>query len=137
MSRAVSDDAAAGRGKPSPAIVPISLAWVNWTGVDGYYFRATDTFGSVFGSTITDIRAISSAPLLIAETAVGTTVDREGQIGAGCGHFLPAATGILFTPSRWSPLTATLIVRMPLAYSAVTSSGSARGGSSRVRLNVP
>ena len=57
-------------------------AWVNWTGVDGYYYRATDTFGSVFGSTIADIRAISGAPLLIAETAVGTTTDRESQIGA-------------------------------------------------------
>jgi len=57
-------------------------AWVNWTGVDGYYFRATDTFGSVFGSTIADIRAISSAPLLIAETAVGTTSNRESQITA-------------------------------------------------------
>jgi hypothetical protein len=55
-------------------------AWVNWTGIDGYYFRATDTFGSVFGSTIADIRAFSSAPLLIAETAVGTTTDRESQI---------------------------------------------------------
>lgn len=55
-------------------------AWVNWTGIDGYYFRATDTFDSVFGSTITDIRAFSSAPLLIAETAVGTTPNRESQI---------------------------------------------------------
>jgi mannan endo-1,4-beta-mannosidase len=57
-------------------------AWVNWTGVDGYYFQATDTFGSVFGSTIADIRTFSSAPLLIAETAVGTTSDRESQIDA-------------------------------------------------------
>jgi mannan endo-1,4-beta-mannosidase len=57
-------------------------AWVNWTGVDGYYYQATDTFGSVFGPTITDIRTISSAPLLIAETAVGTTPDRESQIDA-------------------------------------------------------
>jgi mannan endo-1,4-beta-mannosidase len=56
--------------------------WVDWTGIDGYYFRATDTFGSVFGSTIADIRTFSSAPLLIAETAVGTTTDRESQIDA-------------------------------------------------------
>jgi mannan endo-1,4-beta-mannosidase len=55
-------------------------AWVNWTGIDGYYFRATDTFDSVFGSTIADIRTFSSAPMLIAETAVGTTTDRESQI---------------------------------------------------------
>jgi len=58
------------------------VAWVDWTGVDGYYVRATDTFGSVFGSTIADIRTISGAPLLIAETAVGTTSNRESQIEA-------------------------------------------------------
>lgn len=57
-------------------------AWVDWTGVDGYYFRSTDTFDSVFGQTIAAIRAISGAPLLIAETAVGTTADRVSQIDA-------------------------------------------------------
>lgn len=57
-------------------------AWVNWTGIAGYYFRATDTFGSVFGSTIADIRTFSGAPLLISETAVGATTDRESQIDA-------------------------------------------------------
>ncbi len=57
-------------------------AWVNWTGIDGYFFQATDTFASVFGSTIADIRTFSSAPVLIAETAVGTTADRESQIAA-------------------------------------------------------
>ncbi len=57
-------------------------AWVDWTGIDGYYVRATDTFGSLFGSTIADIRTFSSAPVLIAETAVGTTPDRESQIDA-------------------------------------------------------
>jgi hypothetical protein len=56
-------------------------AWVNWVGVDGYYFGPEDTFGSVFGPTIADIRALSNAPLLIAETAVGTTANRESQIG--------------------------------------------------------
>jgi hypothetical protein len=57
-------------------------AWVNWTGIDGYYYQATDSFGSLFGSTIADIRTFSSAPVLIAETAVGTTADRESQIDA-------------------------------------------------------
>ncbi len=55
-------------------------SWVDWVGVDGYYFRPTDTFGYVFGSTIAEIRTFSSAPLLIAETAVGTTTNRESQI---------------------------------------------------------
>ena len=57
-------------------------AWVDWTGIAGYYYRSTDTFGSVFGSTIAGIRTFSSAPLLIAETAVGTTTNRESQIDA-------------------------------------------------------
>jgi Glycosyl hydrolase family 26 len=57
-------------------------AWVNWTGIDGYYYQAADNFGSIFGSTIADIRTLTSAPVLIAETAVGTTTDRETQIGA-------------------------------------------------------
>ena len=56
--------------------------WVDWVGISGYYFQATDTFGSVFGTTIADIRTFSGAPLLIAETAVGTTADRESQIDA-------------------------------------------------------
>jgi glycosyl hydrolase family 26 len=55
-------------------------AWVTWIGVAGYYYHATDTFGLVFGSTIADVRTFSSAPVLIAETAVGTTVNRESQI---------------------------------------------------------
>ena len=50
---------------------------------------------------------------------------------------LLTVTGILFATSFGSPLTATLIVRMPLTYPAVTSSASAPGGSSRVRPNDP
>ena len=57
-------------------------AWVDWTGIDGYFARSTDTFSALFGPTIADIRAFSSAPLLIAETAVGTTANRESQIDA-------------------------------------------------------
>lgn len=55
-------------------------AWVDWIGIAGYYYQATDSFGSVFGSTIADIRTFSGVPLLIAETAVGTTPNRESQI---------------------------------------------------------
>jgi mannan endo-1,4-beta-mannosidase len=55
-------------------------AWVNWVGVDGYYYRTSDSFESVFGRTIAQIRSFSSAPVMIAETAVGTTSDRQTQI---------------------------------------------------------
>ena len=54
--------------------------WVTWVGVAGYFYQASDTFHLVLGSTIADIRTFSDAPLLIAETGVGTTSNRESQI---------------------------------------------------------
>jgi hypothetical protein len=54
--------------------------WVDLVGVDGYYYTAGLTFDSVFGSAITAIRKFTSVPLMVAETAVGVTADRETQI---------------------------------------------------------
>lgn len=54
--------------------------WVNWIGVDGYYYFQGDSFDSVFGQTIEQIRTFSKTPVMIAETAVGVTTDRETQI---------------------------------------------------------
>ena len=54
--------------------------WVDWVGVDGYYVFHSDSFDSVFGTTIAQIRAFSHAPVMIAETAVGVTTNRETQI---------------------------------------------------------
>lgn len=73
-------------------------AYVDWTGIDGYYFRATDTFESVFGTTIARVRSISGGkPLLIAETAVGTTTDRESQIdGLFAGVSAQRLTGVVW-----------------------------------------
>ena len=45
--------------------------YADWVGIDGYFFRAADTYGSVFGATITQVRALTSDPVLLAETAVG------------------------------------------------------------------
>jgi mannan endo-1,4-beta-mannosidase len=54
--------------------------WVDLVGIDGYYYTTGLTFKSVFGTAITAIRQFSTAPMMIAETAVGTTADRETQI---------------------------------------------------------
>lgn len=72
-------------------------AWVSWIGVDGYYFRATDSFASVFGSTIAKIRTFSTAPIMIAETAVGTTVNRNSQIeGLFTGAHAQGLSGVVW-----------------------------------------
>ena len=59
-----------------PGTGPIASWWpgasyVNWVGIDGYYYRSADTFASVFGTTITQVRTFTSKPVLLSETAVG------------------------------------------------------------------
>ena len=34
--------------------------YVTWVGIDGYYFRPSDTFNSVFGPTIDQVRKLTS-----------------------------------------------------------------------------
>ena len=54
--------------------------WVDLVGIDAYYYTGNDTFDRVFGPTITLIRQFSTAPVMIAETAIGVNPYRESQI---------------------------------------------------------
>ena len=59
-----------------PGTGPIASWWpgahyVTWVGIDGYYYRPSSTFATVFGQTIAQVRAFTSKPLLLSETAVG------------------------------------------------------------------
>lgn len=54
---------------------PISGWWpgaryVTWVGIDGYYAHPTDTFASVFGKTIDQVRQFTGKPVLLSETSV-------------------------------------------------------------------
>jgi hypothetical protein len=51
-------------------------SYVTWVGIDGYYYRPSDTFAHVFGRTIDQVRTFTSKPVLLSETAVGP---RAGQ----------------------------------------------------------
>lgn len=46
-------------------------AWVDEVGIDGYYYRKSDTFASVFGTTLASVRSFTTKPVLISETGVG------------------------------------------------------------------
>lgn len=46
-------------------------SYVTWVGIDGYYYRPSDTFTTVFGTTIDQVRKFTSKPVLLSETAVG------------------------------------------------------------------
>ncbi len=59
-----------------PGSGPVASWWpgeryVTWVGIDGYYYRPSDTFGSVFGRTIDQVRAFTRKPVLLSETAIG------------------------------------------------------------------
>jgi hypothetical protein len=47
--------------------------YVDWVGMDGYFRRPAETFATVFGTQVTNIRKITKKPILIAETAVRMT----------------------------------------------------------------
>jgi len=51
-------------------------SYVNMLGIDGYFKDAKDNFRSLFIPTITDMRKLSSDPILISETAGGPTAGK-------------------------------------------------------------
>jgi mannan endo-1,4-beta-mannosidase len=70
-----------------PGTGPIASWWpgprfVTWVGIDGYYFKSSDTFDSVFGSTIENVRHITNKPILLSETAISPkATPRFAKIG--------------------------------------------------------
>jgi hypothetical protein len=68
-----------------PDTGPIQDWWpgaddVTWVGVDGYYYRPTDTFATVFGKTIDQVRRFTQRPVLLSETAVGPNAVQFNKI---------------------------------------------------------
>jgi hypothetical protein len=54
--------------------------YVTWVGIDGYYYEPTDTFDSVFGLALSEVRSLTNKPVLISETAVGPGPQAASQI---------------------------------------------------------
>jgi mannan endo-1,4-beta-mannosidase len=68
-----------------PGTGPVGDWWpganfVTWVGIDGYYYRPSDTFMSVFGRTIDQVRTFSHKPILLSETAVGPAAGQLEKI---------------------------------------------------------
>ena len=57
---------------PPPAPWWPGNSYVTWVGIDGYYLKPSWQFAPLFGPTIAAVRALTSDPILIAET--GATV---------------------------------------------------------------
>jgi mannan endo-1,4-beta-mannosidase len=55
-------------------------SYVTWVGIDGYYFRPADTFATVFGPTIAQVRTLTGKPVLLSETAAGPQAGQAAKI---------------------------------------------------------
>jgi hypothetical protein len=65
---------------PAPAPWWPGSSYVTWVGVDGYYFKPSWTFASLFGPTIKAVRALTHDPILIAETGVAPDADKPAKV---------------------------------------------------------
>lgn len=54
--------------------------YVTWVGIDGYYIYPSDTFGTVFGKTLAQVRAFTRAPVLISEVGIGPVSGQAAKI---------------------------------------------------------
>ena len=68
-----------------PGTGPIASWWpgaqyVNWVGIDGYYYDSGDTFASIFGKTIAQVRELSHLPVLVSEAGVGPAAGQAQKI---------------------------------------------------------
>jgi mannan endo-1,4-beta-mannosidase len=64
---------------------PIASWWpgaryVTWVGIDGFYYSPADTFTSVFGRTINQVRTFTHLPVLLSETGVGPAANQFADI---------------------------------------------------------
>jgi mannan endo-1,4-beta-mannosidase len=54
---------------PPPASWWPGNSYVDWVGIDGYYYQRSLKFAALFGPTIKDVRALTLKPIIISETA--------------------------------------------------------------------
>jgi mannan endo-1,4-beta-mannosidase len=71
----------------SSRAAPIASWWpgsnyVTWVGLDGYFYGVSQTFGTLFGPTITAVRALTRAPVLIAETGATPAAGKPAKIAS-------------------------------------------------------
>jgi mannan endo-1,4-beta-mannosidase len=65
---------------PSPGPWWPGSSYVNWIGIDGYYYSPSESFDSLFGPTIVAVRALARDPILIAETGVAPAAGQPAKI---------------------------------------------------------
>ena len=55
-------------------------AYVTWVGFDGYFYEPHDTYATVFGYSVNQIRAFTNRPMFIVETGANQSSERPRAI---------------------------------------------------------
>jgi mannan endo-1,4-beta-mannosidase len=67
-------------GIPSPARWWPGNSYVTWVGIDGYYYKPSWTFASLFGPTIKAVRTLTLNRILITETAAPAASNQSAKV---------------------------------------------------------
>jgi hypothetical protein len=54
--------------------------YVDWVGIDGYYYQSSQDFSQVFGPTVAAVRELTGDPILISETGVAPSAGQPAKI---------------------------------------------------------
>ena len=65
---------------PNPTPWWPGSSYVNWVGVDGYYYLPSQNFAQVYGPTIVAVLKLTSDPIIIAETGVDPAAGQPAKI---------------------------------------------------------
>lgn len=68
--------------------------YVNWVGIDGYFWHSGETFQSVFGATLQQVATLTNKPIIIAETGV-TNIPGTGLEIDSLFHGIESSPNIL------------------------------------------
>ena len=72
-----------GRRKiPKPDAWWPGSSYVTWVGIDGYYHKRSIGFPALFGPTISAVRELTPAPILIAETGAAAAAGQPAKIAS-------------------------------------------------------
>jgi hypothetical protein len=68
-----------------PGTGPLASWWpggkyVTWVGIDGYYYRPSEDFYTIFGKTIAEVRILTGRPVLLSEVAAGPAAGQARKI---------------------------------------------------------
>jgi mannan endo-1,4-beta-mannosidase len=66
---------------PAPGRWWPGRSYVNWVGIDGYYYLPSQSFAQVYGPTIGAVRELTSDPILITETGAAPGTGQPTKIG--------------------------------------------------------